>query len=449
VARAARFSSRVDIALFVVCVLASLIVIVLPIQMRDPIAESLRRTVVAPLVGMQRGANRWRIALDQSDQRMAATDTQALRTFRVYALERENDQLRRLMGLGRQLGWGFVPAEALHQTSQEVVVTTLTLTAGSQSGVQRYNAVVAAEGVLGLVQTVDPTISVAILFSHPDFRASAMTADGSAFGIVYPHLGSDETRYFLELRGVPLRYDVKPGTLVLTSGLGGTFPKGIPIGVVVNQIKTPEVWTKTYLVQPTVNPTSVSAAMVMTAKRAAAGVEGVWKNVPTIDTVIRRIVAAGDSIIRQDSAAASAARTVAAADSARRAAQRVADSARADSARRGTLGSAPRRDTTARRAPGAGAGATTNPSPAVGRAEARPTGTPAATTSTPRETPAAPAARATRTADDIGPPLPETTRVRADTARSNTDTTRSRADTTRPRRPRPDTTRPITPSSPR
>lgn len=430
-ARAARFSSRIDVALFVVAVVASLIVIVLPAQMRDPIAESLRRSVVAPLVGMQSRAERWKSALAETDQRTARSDTIASRAFQVYALQRENDQLRRLMGLGRQLGWGFVPAEALHQTSQEVVVTTLTLTAGSNAGVQRYNAVVAAEGVLGLVQTVDPTISVAILFSHPDFRASAMTADGTGFGIVYPHLGPDETRYFLELRGVPLRYDVKPGTLILTSGLGGTFPKGIPIGVVVSALKTPEVWTKTYLVQPTVNPTSVSAAMVMTSKRAAAGVEAVWKNVPAVDMAVRRIVAAGDSIIRQDSAAASAARTVAAADSARRAASRVADSARADSVRRGLLGNTPRRDTTRREA-----GA---PTPGAGRAELRPTDGGGPAVSTPREAPAAtaPPKREARTNEDVGPPMPETTRARADTGRARTDTTRAR-------RPRPDSTRPPT-----
>ena len=429
-ARAARFSSRIDVALFIVAVIASLIVIVLPGQMRDPIAESLRRSVVAPLVGMQSRAERWKSALAETDQRTAKFDTIASRAFQVYALQRENDQLRRLMGLGRQLGWGFVPAEALHQTSQEVVVTTLTLTAGSNAGVQRYNAVVAAEGVLGLVQTVDPTISVAILFSHPDFRASAMTADGTGFGIVYPHLGPDETRYFLELRGVPLRYDVKPGTLILTSGLGGTFPKGIPIGVVVSALKTPEVWTKTYLVQPTVNPTSVTAAMVMTGKRAAAGVESVWKNVPAVDMAVRRIVAAGDSIIRQDSAAASAARTVAAADSARRAATRVGDSARADSARRGTLGSTPRRDSTRRDAG--------TPSAAGGRAELRPSDGGAA--AAPREAPqAAPPRRETRAAEDVfGPPPPETTRAR-------TDTNRGRTDTARARRPRPDSTRPPAP----
>jgi len=41
-----------------------------------------------------------------------------------------------------------------------------------------------------MVETVDPTMSLAITWSHPDFRVSAMAADGSAFGIVKAHLGT-------------------------------------------------------------------------------------------------------------------------------------------------------------------------------------------------------------------------------------------------------------------
>src|SRR6185369_5543537 len=119
----------------------------------------------------------------------------------------ENDRLRKMLGLGSRLSWGFVPAEALHTSGRaEDVVTSLTLTAGTSSGVAQYSPVVAPEGIVGLVQTVDPTMSIAILYSHPDFRVSAMSADGSAFGIVYPHMdvaaGRMSERYLLELRNV-------------------------------------------------------------------------------------------------------------------------------------------------------------------------------------------------------------------------------------------------------
>lgn len=350
-ARAARYSSRVDVIIFVGCVLTSLIMIVLSDERREPVARSLRGTIVAPLVALQSGAERWRMAWLESERRMLKTDTLALQAFRVHALQRENDQLRRIVGLGKGLDWGFVPAEALRPTTREPVVQTLTLTAGADAGVQRYDAVVSADGVVGMVQTVDRSFSNAILFSHPDFRASAMTVDGAAYGIVYPRLGPDAGQYLLELRGVPLRYDIKPGTLVLTAGLGGTYPKGVPIGNVIKEIRTPEVWTRTYLIQPSVKPTMLSAVMVLRSRRSAAGVEKAWRSVAAVDQAVRRIVGAGDSLARQDSLAAAAARSATALDSARRANPTAfaADSARADSVRRRQARVTPVRRDTARR----------------------------------------------------------------------------------------------------
>lgn len=365
-ARAARYSSRIDVIVYAGCILTSLVLIMLSDERRDPIARSLRRTIVAPLVAMQAGAERWRLAWLESERRMLKTDTLALQAFRVHALQRENDQLRRIIGLGHALEWGFVPAEALRSATREPVVQTLTLTAGAAAGVQRYDAVVSADGVVGMVQTVDPRFSIAILFSHPDFRASAMTVDGTAYGIVYPRLGPDAGQYLLELRGVPLRYDVKPGTLVLTAGLGGTYPKGVPIGNVIKEIRTPEVWTRTYLVQPSVRPTMLTSVMILRSQRGEAGVEQGWRNVAAVDSAVRRIMGAGDSLARQDSLAAATARSAAALDSARRADPRAfaAESARADSVRRRLVPPAPAAGTTtAPRRTLPPAGGTTAPTP--------------------------------------------------------------------------------------
>jgi rod shape-determining protein MreC len=162
-----------------------------------------------------------------------------------------------------------------------------------------------------MVQTVDPTMSIAILFSHPDFRASAMSADGSSYGIVYPHLGSGAQRYLLELRNVPFRTSLKPGALILTSGLGGSFPRGVPIGTVLQELRTAEGWTRTYLLRPTVSPASVAAVMILTSQRSAQGVGGVWASVASVDSAARRIAVAGDSLARQEALAEAAARRAA------------------------------------------------------------------------------------------------------------------------------------------
>ena len=226
-ARPNRFSSRLDVIVFGACVLLSLIATVLPARLREPTASVLRRTLVAPLLRLQQGAERWRSAYQSSVREELRKDTLALAAARVPTLENENERLRKVLGLGSSMKWGFIPAEALSGRGRAEDFT-VTLSAGSNAGVRERSLVVAPEGIVGLVQTVDPTMSLAILFAHPDFRVSAMSADGSAFGIVQPHVTSTSTtqeqaflrseRYLLEMRGVPFRAALKPGAVVYSSG---------------------------------------------------------------------------------------------------------------------------------------------------------------------------------------------------------------------------------------
>ena len=315
--RSNRFSSRLDVVIFGACVLLSLVATVLPARLREPTASVLRRTLVAPLLKLQQGSERWRAAYTSSEREDLRKDTLALAAALVPSLETENERLRKVLGLGSKLKWGFIPAEALDGRGRAEDFT-VTLSAGSKAGVRERSLVVAPEGIVGLVQTVDPTLSLAILFAHPDFRVSAMSADGSAFGIVQPHVtGSSASqqqaymrseRYLLEMRGVPFRAALKAGAVVYSSGLGGIYPKGIPVGVVLGEIKTPESWARTYILRPAVNPAELNAVMILTPDRAAGGLVSVWADVGAVDSATRSIVIAGDSLARQSAAAEAAAR---------------------------------------------------------------------------------------------------------------------------------------------
>ena len=316
-ARTARYTARVDLAIFGACVLLSLVATVLPANLREPVASTLRRSLVAPLIVLQQRAERWRAAYLSSERIELRRDTLALAASRVPTLENENERLRKLLGLGSKVQWGFIPAEAL-QGRGRAEDFTVTLSAGSKAGVRERSLVVSPEGVVGVVQTVDPTMSLAILFAHPDFRVSAMSADGSAFGIVQPHVSTTSTtqepaflrseRYLLEMRGVPFRATMKPGAVVYSSGLGGIYPKGIPVGVVLAEIRTTEAWARTYLLRPAVNPAELTAVMILTPQRATAGLINLWSDVGAIDSATKGIVAAGDSLARKSAAAEAAAR---------------------------------------------------------------------------------------------------------------------------------------------
>ncbi len=310
---AARTLNRRDLVLLGASLALAITALNLPDRIRDPFAAALRETVLAPLVSLQHDAELARLAWKSRESRTQVADSVAIRALALPGAESENARLRRMLGLSGRLQWGFVSAEVL-QGRGVGDDYTVTLSAGSRAGVRPFSPVVVAEGLVGLVKSVDPTMSTAVLWAHPDFRASAMAADGSVFGIVAAHPGTDAERFLLEMRGVPMRSLIAKGTLIVTSGLGGTFPRGIPVGVVISEVKTPELWARTYLLRPAVSPADLSSVMVLLPDRLKAGVEPVWRD------------ARGDSVPVADSLAHAPVDTAAA-----RVAKAALDSAAADS----------------------------------------------------------------------------------------------------------------------
>lgn len=306
-ARLGPSNNRLDSTVLMVCAALSVLALVLPGQVREPIASELRRGILAPLLQLQQRAEESRRALTSQEAVVSQRDSVAFRAMGIDALRSENTRLRDLLGLGARLKWGFIPVEALHGRGvrDEFGVT---LSAGSLAGVQKLSPVVAPEGLVGVVDNVDPSISHAMVWTHPDFRVSAMSEDASAFGIVQAHIASGPGRYLMELRGVPFRTSIKPGTMIVSSGLGGVYPRGIPIGRVVSEIKTPETWARTYLIRPAVFPADVYAVMILRPDRAAAGVDNVWAVGTIADSSVRKIVVAGDSLARTAALAEATAR---------------------------------------------------------------------------------------------------------------------------------------------
>src|SRR6184192_2142010 len=275
--------------------------------MREPVATGMRRTFLAPLVMLQERAERGRQSLLQADAKQSRIDSLSLNSMKAGSLEGENDRLRKLIGLGSRLRWGFIPTEALHGRGVRDE-TTVILSAGSRAGVGRLSPVLAPEGLVGVVDQVDPTMSHALLWTHPDFRVSAMSPDGTAFGIAQAHLTGATGGYLIELRGVPFRATLKPGSLIVSSGWGGVWPRGIPIGTVLQEIKTSEGWARTYLLRPAVNPSDVYSVMILRRDRLAKGLDGVWQNVAQVDQATQRIIVSGDSAAKAAALAEAAAR---------------------------------------------------------------------------------------------------------------------------------------------
>lgn len=261
-----RYASRADTAALVVCLVLSLVALALPAGLREPIAGALRRTVLLPVLGLQRATLESAEARARLSTVRAERDSLVLETTFLPELRAENARLRALLGLGARLRYGFATAEVLHQAGVADGLT-LVLSAGRDAGVEPFATVVAAGGVLGLVEMVDAHTSVALAWPHPDFRASAMVEGTGVYGVVRARRG-ERSGELMELIGVPYREQLAPGTRVVTSGLGGVFPRGIPLGTVQGILSEAAGWERTYLLQPAVHPAEAGHVIVLSPARA-------------------------------------------------------------------------------------------------------------------------------------------------------------------------------------
>ncbi len=258
-----RSYTRRDTVMFLVCLGLSVVGLVSPANWGLGVADALRETVLAPLVWLQARAEEGRTSRVRLRAVTAERDSAAYVAQGIPSLLAENEHLRQLLALSHRLSTPYVAAEVLHQ-AQATDSRTLLLSAGSVQGIAPFDPVVAPEGLIGVVLSVARRTSVVMTWAHPEFRVSAFTVTGNASGVVAPSASAmTSVEGALEFRGVPYRDSVPPGTLVLSSGLGGVYPKGIPVGMVTGVVREQEGWERVYRLRPAANPGSAAHVLIL------------------------------------------------------------------------------------------------------------------------------------------------------------------------------------------
>lgn len=253
-----------DLLLLVVCLTVALLCYALPGNWSAALVTGVRRTALSPIVSLRARAERDRTSRFTLATIEAERDSLALRLQSDSLLVGENDQLRSLLGLGQRLRSHWIPTEVLHQASP-TDARMLLVNVGQRAGVGVHDPVVTAHGLLGVVWEAGPRASTVMSWQHPDFRVSAYTDSGSVLGIVGPLVVGTRGEAILELRGVALRDTIPTGATVFTTGLGGVYPRGVPIGRVIAAEIDPLGYERLYRIAPFVNPGAISHAIVLLA----------------------------------------------------------------------------------------------------------------------------------------------------------------------------------------
>src|SRR5690554_6402332 len=151
----------------------------------------------------------------------------AARQARLQVEAEENARLRGLLGAARRGGLDVQLAPIL-DVDLDPTRQRLMLNAGTRAGVRRGQAVIDAGGLVGQVIEATPTTAVVLLLTDPDHAVPVAVARTGVRLVAYGTGRSD----MLELRNVPLSSDVRAGDVLITSGLGGRFPAGFPVGTI-------------------------------------------------------------------------------------------------------------------------------------------------------------------------------------------------------------------------
>ncbi|WP_020159175.1 MULTISPECIES: rod shape-determining protein MreC [Methylobacter] len=149
------------------------------------------------------------------------------RLLKLAALEKENIRLRALLENSFKLGEQVLIAELLSINTgpYEHIVQ---VNKGTRFGVHPQQPVLDANGVVGQVIRSLPFSSEIMLITDPNH---AIPVQVNRNGLLTIAVGSGQMNR-LNLPFLPNNADIRTGDLLITSGLGGTFPQGYPVAVV-------------------------------------------------------------------------------------------------------------------------------------------------------------------------------------------------------------------------
>ena len=178
-------------------------------------------------------------------------------------LEQENIRLRNLLQFKENYKIQAVVARMMAKdVSSEF--RAIRLNRGKSSGIEPNMAVINSEGVVGRILRVTDSTSDVVTILDPLSAVDAYIMRSRARGII-----EGLTDSLCQLKFALRVDDIQPGDLLLSSGLGGNFPKGIPVGTIIKVTRKSFGITQKVEVKPSVDFSKLEEVLVVTKSDAS------------------------------------------------------------------------------------------------------------------------------------------------------------------------------------
>jgi len=225
---------------------AVVLVVVLMFSLPPHVTDRLKLalgSLFLPLLGLVGAAQQLPVAaadaaltrrelLQQFENLRRENDQLKVLALQAGAIARENNQLRAALGWQRQAPWKLKLARVVLRDPANWW-RSVEIDLGSNDGLVNNLPVLTADGLVGRVSAVGATRSQVVLLGDPNCKVSALVENPAHdSGVI--SAGSPLDDSLVQLTYLAGGANLKPGQGVITSGLGGIFPKGIPIGQIVD-----------------------------------------------------------------------------------------------------------------------------------------------------------------------------------------------------------------------
>jgi len=231
-------------------------------------AQSLLNRPVRAVSGFFDDLRSLTVLYEENQELKQTLHRYAIDTARLNELEAQNKRLKELLAFTERQkqahDYTYRVAE-VYAFSPDPLNSTIVINLGERDGIKPDMAVMTKEGLIGRVVNVSPFYSNVQLLTDLDSRSSkaiAVTVKGQedSYGILESY---DRKTGLLVVNKIPSTDNMEVGDIIITSGLGELFPRGIEIGEVVSRDEGEFGITHTAMIKPFASFTQLREVFVI------------------------------------------------------------------------------------------------------------------------------------------------------------------------------------------